>query len=118
MPMTKFEPEQAAEGFSALGNAARLYIFRFLVQAGHDGAPIGVIHEHLGIPLSTLAHHLSMLVKAGLVSQQKQGRQVICHANFEQMDGLISYLTENCCAGLSPADGAITGRSENEEEPV
>lgn len=112
--MTTFRPEQAADGFSALGNPARLHIFRFLVQAGRDGAPVGVIHEHLGIPLSTLAHHLSMLVKAGLVSQQKQGRQVICRANFEQTDKLVTYLTENCCKGL-PSEPE-TGHHDDKRE--
>ena len=97
---------EAGTGFSALGNPIRLHIFRFLVQAGHTGVPIGTIQDHLGVPLSTLAHHLNMLVKAGLVSQQKDGRQVMCHANFEQMERLVSFLTENCCAGIAAADAA------------
>ena len=100
------DANEAGTGFSALGNRIRLHIFRFLVQAGHEGAPIGTIHEHLGVPLSTLAHHLNMLVKAGLVSQQKDGRQVICRANFEQMERLVSYLTDNCCAGVAAVDAA------------
>ena len=102
----EMDASEAGTGFSALGNPVRLHIFRFLVQAGRDGAPIGTIHDHLAIPLSTLAHHLNMLVKAGLVDQQKDGRQVMCRANFDQMDRLVAYLTENCCAGIADADAA------------
>ncbi len=95
----------AVNGFSALGNIARLHIFRFLVQAGREGVAIGTIQEHLEIPLSTLAHHLNMLVKTDLVLQRKVGRQVICRANFDQMDQLVAFLTENCCAGFLASAG-------------
>lgn len=105
--MTRFEPEQAASGFSALGNPARLNIFRLLVQAGHDGMPVGIIHEKTGIPLSTLAHHVAMLVKTELVTQERQGRLVICRAGFDRMDRLIAYLTENCCAGVKAGEDCI-----------
>jgi ArsR family transcriptional regulator len=103
--MATLTEQRAADGFSALGNPARLQIFRFLVRAGGDGVPVGAIQEHLAIPLSTLAHHLSMLVKAGLVQQQRQGRQVICRASFMQMDRLVAFLTEKCCAGIANAGG-------------
>lgn len=93
--------QDAAAGFAALGNGSRLRIYRLLVRAGRAGAPIGSIHRHLGIPLSTLSHHLGMLVKAGLVHQHRSGREVICRADFTRMDELVRYLTENCCAGLA-----------------
>ena len=93
----------AASGFSALGNTSRLHIFRFLVRAGSDGAAIGTIQQHLSMPLSTLAHHLNMLVKADLILQKKIGRQVMCRANFEQMEELVGFLTENCCSGINSA---------------
>lgn len=102
--MTGFESEEAASGYAALGNPARLHLFRFLVRAGHGGAPVGTVQEHLGIPLSTLAHHIAMLVKAGLVTQERRGRQVICRASFERMERLIAYLTENCCAGVAASE--------------
>lgn len=118
--MTAFNPEQAAIGFSALGNPARLKIFRILVTAGHDGLPVGFIQDKLGIPLSTLAHHLAMLVKAGLVAQEKRGRQVICRASFEQMDRLIAYLTENCCTGVASGESCHceTEATETEKAPA
>jgi ArsR family transcriptional regulator, arsenate/arsenite/antimonite-responsive transcriptional repressor len=112
------DAEQAATGFSALGNPARLKIFRILVTAGHGGLPVGYIQEQLDIPLSTLAHHLSMLVKAGLVAQQKRGRQVICHANFGAMDLLIGYLTENCCVGVASGEDCVCGPGETKAGEV
>ena len=108
--------DAAAAGFSALGNPSRLRIFRLLVQAGRDGIPIGHIHDHLGIPLSTLAHHLATLVRADLVSQQKTGREVICRASFDRMESLITYLTQNCCAGLGQPDALGTMTAEREME--
>ncbi len=104
--------ERAAQGFAALGNPSRLRIFRLLVRAGTQGVPVGRIHARLGIPLSTLAHHLSMLAKAGLITQQKAGREVLCRAGYTEMDGLIAYLTENCCAGLPEEPSPLADRPE------
>lgn len=91
---------EAAQGLSALGNKSRLAIFRLLVRAGENGTPTGHIGRELGIPLSTLAHHLDRLSRAGLVSQRKSGREVICTANYKTLLALTSYLTEKCCEGL------------------
>lgn len=89
----------AANSLAALGNVTRLHLFRHLVQAGSAGANVGEIQQHLRVPGSTLFHHVTALVKVGLVIQEKKGREVICRANYEQMDGLLSFVTENCCAG-------------------
>ncbi len=91
---------EAVRGFSALGNASRLAIFRLLVRAGQDGSPTGPIGRELGIPLSTLSHHLDCLSRAGLVDQRKSGREVICTANYNALQTLTNYLTEKCCEGL------------------
>jgi DNA-binding transcriptional ArsR family regulator len=115
--MADMRAEDAANGFSALGNVSRLRIFRLLVQAGRQGLPISRIHEHLEIPLSTLAHHLDALVRAGLVVQHRNGRQVICCASFEHMDDLVAYLNENCCAGVA-GSGSQPAPVSRKEEPV
>ena len=93
---------KAAAGFSALGNPTRLAIFRILVQAGEDGLAIGAVQRTLDVPLSTLSHHLSALVRAGLVIQEKAGREVLCTADYERLNSLIDYLKANCCAGIGP----------------
>lgn len=99
------QESKAATGFSALGNPTRLAIFRVLVQAGGEGCPISAIQHRVDIPLSTLAHHLSALVRAGLVVQEKAGREVICTADYNRLDGLVAYLKENCCAGMPEGAG-------------
>jgi ArsR family transcriptional regulator, arsenate/arsenite/antimonite-responsive transcriptional repressor len=96
----KLTEADAAEGFSALGNRARLRLLRLLVRAGDQGATVGEIGRRMDMPASTLAHHLAALVRAGLVVQEKRGREVICTANYRIIRGAAAYLTEACCAGL------------------
>lgn len=91
----------AAISLSALGHDARLSVFRLLVKAGEGGLNVGAIGKHLEIPASTLAHHLSTLVDAGLVRQGRQGREIRNYANYDAMTELMDYLTDQCCAGIS-----------------
>jgi DNA-binding transcriptional ArsR family regulator len=90
----------AAKGLEALGSATRLEIFRLLVKAGRGGAAVGDIQAALGIPASTLSHHCSRLIQAGLISQERQGRNLICRANYEAMNALVTFLTDKCCSGM------------------
>ncbi len=94
------ETGQVAERLEALGNATRLGIFRLLVQAGPDGFPVGEVQRALDVPPSTLSHHLARLMRVGLVTQERQGRVLICRADFETMNAVIGFLTEKCCAGV------------------
>ena len=94
--------ESAAKKLAELGHKTRLEIFRYLVKGGHSGVPVGEIQGALGIPGSTLSHHISKLVNAGLVKQRREGRTLFCTAQYEELDGLIGFLKEECCAnGLS-----------------
>ncbi|AMY70200.1 ArsR/SmtB family transcription factor [Frigidibacter mobilis] len=105
--MTVTSPHSRA--LAALGHDARLSIFRLLVKAGDDGLRVGDIGQHLGLAPSTLAHHLSALVDAGLVLQERQGREVMNRVDFPAMNRLLAFLTDECCSGVarSPAgDGA------------
>lgn len=90
-----------AQALAALGHEARLSIFRLLVQAGVDGLRISDIGEHLGLAASTLAHHLSTLVDAGLVLQDKKGREVYNRVDFPEMHRLVGFLTAECCIGVT-----------------
>ncbi len=85
---------------SALGHEARLSIFRMLVRAGHEGMNVGEIGAHLGLAPSTLAFHLRGLVDAGLVIQDRQGREVVNRVDFAAMDRTLAFLTGECCAGV------------------
>ncbi|MBK1634926.1 ArsR/SmtB family transcription factor [Rhodovulum adriaticum] len=104
--MTLISPN--ARALAALGHDARLSIFRLLVKAGPDGLRVGDIGQHLGLAPSTLAHHLSTLVEAGLVLQTKQGREVFNSVDYPAMHGLLAFLTEECCTGITctPRDDA------------
>lgn len=84
---------------SSIAQEARLEIFRLLVQAGSNGLPAGNIGETLEIPASTLSFHLKELSHAGLINSRQESRYIYYSANYETMNGLLAYLTENCCAG-------------------
>ena len=90
-----------ARALAALGHDARLAIFRLLVQAGQDGLTIGDIRAHLGIAPSTLGHHLTTLVNAKLVVQQKEGREVFNRVDYPVMLDVVKFLTSECCAGVT-----------------
>ncbi len=92
----------AARCLEKLGNPTRLDIFRLLVRAGTEGLPVGEIQDHLGIPASTLSHHLSHLVNVGLVHQAREGRVLRCTPDYALMDKVVGFLTEQCCAGVAP----------------
>ncbi len=92
-----------ARSLAALGHEARLSIFRLLVRAGDDGLLVGEIGQHLEIAPSTLAHHLRALVDAGLVLQEKRGREVVNRVDFDAMRRTLGYLTSECCAGVALA---------------
>lgn len=96
-----FDQKTAADALSALGHEVRLHIYRLLVRAGDKGLSVGDIGGHLGVPASTLAHHLSALVQAGLVVQERQGRLIFNRADFDQMNALVGFLSEECCSGVA-----------------
>jgi ArsR family transcriptional regulator, arsenate/arsenite/antimonite-responsive transcriptional repressor len=106
MPVTpkRLTETAAADGFAALGNRARLRLLRLLVRAGGEGMTVGDAGRRMDMPASTLAHHLAALVRAGLVIQEKRGREVICTANYTVIRGAAAYLTEACCAGFEGVD--------------
>ena len=94
----------ATDCFAALGHPTRLQLFRALVRAGDDGAPVGALQDELGVPASTLSHHVQALTRAGLAHQQRNGRVLTTRADYSAMNDLISFLTDNCCQGLRPAE--------------
>ncbi|PMQ06701.1 putative HTH-type transcriptional regulator YgaV [Dyella sp. AD56] len=93
------EMNDAIAALTALGHAKRLAIFRLLVVAGPVGRMAGEIGDELDMPGATLSFHLKELVNAGLITAEPQGRFVCYRAAFDAMNGLIAYLTDNCCAG-------------------
>ena len=89
----------AIEALSALAQEHRLALFRLLVQAGEQGMAAGAIADALGVPNSSLSFHLAQLNRVGLISQERRHRSLIYRANYGEMNALVGYLLENCCAG-------------------
>jgi ArsR family transcriptional regulator, arsenate/arsenite/antimonite-responsive transcriptional repressor len=88
---------RVVDALGALAHEHRLAIYRLLVQRGPDGLPAGAIGERVGLVPSSLTFHLQNLQRAGLITQRRESRQLIYAADFEVMNGLVGYLTENCC---------------------
>jgi DNA-binding transcriptional ArsR family regulator len=89
--------ERIIAALAALAHEHRLGAYRLLVEAGPNGLPAGVVAERLGLPPSSLTFHLQHLLSAELITQRRQSRQLIYATNFAAMNGLVAYLTENCC---------------------
>jgi ArsR family transcriptional regulator, arsenate/arsenite/antimonite-responsive transcriptional repressor len=97
-PQKTLTDTAAAEMLSAMGSVPRLLIYRTLLRAGSTGLTISTLQAMTDIAASTLKHHLLALVDADLVSQERQGREVYCSANFQNVRLLSSFLLQECCA--------------------
>jgi ArsR family transcriptional regulator len=93
--------ETAIEALGALAHETRLKVFRLLVRKGPEGLPAGEIASRLGVHAATMSHHLGLLERAGLLRSWRVARQIFYAADFKGMRGLMSYLAEDCCAGLT-----------------
>jgi DNA-binding transcriptional ArsR family regulator len=108
--VTRTEPIQSADAIKALGALAqetRLAIFRQLVQSGPSGVAAGAIADALDVPAPTLSFHLAQLANAGLIRSRQEGRFVYYSADFDAMNGLVGFLTENCCGGNACGPQAV-----------
>ena len=101
------ETNQAVAALAALAQETRLAIFRLLVEAGPTGLAAGEIGTSLKVAPATLSFHLKELVNAGLAASRQDGRYVFYSASYAQMNALVAFLTDNCCArdGCRPACG-------------
>jgi ArsR family transcriptional regulator, arsenate/arsenite/antimonite-responsive transcriptional repressor len=101
------ETDDVLAALSALSHETRLAAFRELVQAGPEGISVGELRERLDLPPATLTAHLNGLRAAALIDDEREGRVIRLRANYSQMNALIAYLTENCCAGSAHCAPAI-----------
>ncbi|WP_172299777.1 helix-turn-helix transcriptional regulator [Pseudoruegeria sp. HB172150] len=96
---SRLTPVEAASTFAALGSEQRLGVLNVLVRAGPEGLTIGELGQRSGITGSTLTHHMKILTQAGLVTQEKKGRSIICAAAaHEELQALSDFLLSECCA--------------------
>lgn len=103
------EETAVVRALAALGQSQRLKIFRALVVAGSEGRTPGMLADLLGIPAPTLSFHLKELAHSGLVTQERSSRNLIYRADYERVNTLLAFLTDNCCEGeqcLAPASAA------------
>lgn len=100
------ETDHIVDALAAPAHDTRLKVFRLLVEAGPEGLAAGVIGEKLDLPPATLSFHLAHLARAKLARGRQEGRFVIYSADFESMNELVGFLTENCCGGRSCAPAA------------
>ncbi|KLV09271.1 ArsR family transcriptional regulator [Photobacterium aquae] len=98
------ELEDVAKALKELGHPTRLAVYKHLVKAGYDGLPVGRLQEELAIPGSTLSHHISGLVSAGLICQQRDGRVLYCVPQYEVLDAVIGFLRDECCSASSKTE--------------
>jgi ArsR family transcriptional regulator, arsenate/arsenite/antimonite-responsive transcriptional repressor len=116
------EKSDAVAALAALAQDNRLDVFRLLVQAGPEGMAAGAVAEALELAPNTLTFHFDRLRVAGLVTVRRDGRSMIYAARFEVMNGLLAYLTENCCGGApekcGPATACKPARSKRTKVPA
>src|ERR1700761_4556420 len=116
------EKRDAVTALAALAQDNRLDVFRLLVQAGPDGMTAGAVAEALDLPPNTLTFHFDRLRMAGLATVRRDGRSMIYAAQFETMNELLGFLTENCCAGApekcAPAAACKPTRTKRTKIPA
>ncbi len=104
------------ECLSALAQDTRLEAFRLLVRMGDAGLSAGSIAEQLSVNVTTLSRHLSVMEQAGLLSKERQARQIIYRVSFSKVRDLFSYLIEDCCAGDPRVKGYRASGDAKQEE--
>ena len=93
------ESQYVINALAALAQASRLRIFRALVVKGNEGLTPARLTEMMGMPANTLSFHLKQLMHADLISQERNGRNLIYRAQYDRMNAVLAYLSENCCQG-------------------
>jgi ArsR family transcriptional regulator, arsenate/arsenite/antimonite-responsive transcriptional repressor len=103
------EENDVVRALAALAHPARLQVFRALVVVGQQGLTPGTMAEALSMPAATLSFHLKELAHAGLVSQERAGRNIVYRAAYDRMNAVLGYLTAHCCQGAECLDPAAAG---------
>ena len=88
----------AVKALGALAQESRLEVFRLLVRKGRSGMAAGELSDHFGLPPATMSFHLKELVSAGLITSRRASRSIIYSANYKNMQTLMQFLLESCCA--------------------
>jgi DNA-binding transcriptional ArsR family regulator len=102
-------PTRCCDRFAALGAEPRLQILRLLLSAHPTGMVAGEIQEELGIPGSTLSHHLEKLRHVGLVDVRRAGTFLWYKADTGALQEVLGFLYEECCTRnrVVPAEAIV-----------
>ena len=95
------DSNNAISSFSALSQQTRLDVFRLLIKAGASGLVAGERGGQLDVKQNTMSANLTVLLNAGLVRNERQGRTIRYFADFDAVRGLLAFLMEECCGGRS-----------------
>jgi DNA-binding transcriptional ArsR family regulator len=114
---TDMKNAEVIDALGALAHEHRLAIYRLLVEQGPEGLPAGVIGERVGLVPSSLTFHLQSLQRAGLITQVRASRQVICSADYAVMNALVGYLTDKCCSASTESCDAACGPRSTSRAP-
>lgn len=112
------DPNSVIKALAALAQEHRLAVYRLLVQAGPDGMSAGILADKIGVPPSSMSFHLAQLANAGLVTQRRQSRSIIYSADYDAMNGVMGYLTENCCGGMSCSPMTVCSPQFSDQKDV
>lgn len=102
--------EELAPVFAALGQGARLEVMRLLLAAFPNAVAAGEIQEELGIPASTLSHHLHRLREVGLVASVRESQWIRYAARDDTLQALLDFLYAECCSRNAVVDSDLAGR--------
>ena len=91
----------AVRALGALAQETRLHVFRLLIAASPEGLTPSHLAQAVGCAPTALSFHLKELSHAGLISSERDGRNLIYRASITQMNGLVGFLTAHCCQGAS-----------------
>lgn len=111
------EDDAAIVALSALAQEHRLKVFRLLVKSAQEGMRAGEIAEAIGVVPSSLSHHLSLLTQSGLVRTWRISRNIYYAINLDGVRALLSFLTEDCCAGHPEICGDLHKVLEHCDQP-
>ena len=101
------EETNVVKALAALAQTHRLRIFRALIVKGSEGLTPAVLAQDMGMPANTLSFHLKELMHAELISQERSGRNLIYRAQYDRMNALLTFLTQNCCQGEACLSAAV-----------
>ena len=109
---------EAVRALGAIAHEYRLGIFRLLVRQGPKGLPAGSIGEHVGLAPSSLTFHLQALQRSGLIKQARVSRQLFYSADYAAMNGLVGYLTDECCAASTACAADCEPKTPRKSRPA